>query len=186
MRGRVDGLASPHPLTETLPSMLREDPVAGSLCESFDDLLAPVLLTLDTFANYLDPATTPDDMIPWLAQWLGLGVNLNVERARRRHELQIAGMLNAMRGTRASIETELENALGMPVKVSDSGGTRWSPGPGGPLPGEPQEMLSIVIHPAAGQEVDLARLDALIRSVKPAHMPHSVRVDPELGRSTGG
>ena len=74
MRGRVDGLASPHPLADTLPSMLREDPVAGSLCASFDDLLAPVLLTLGHLANYLDPATTPDDMIPWLAQWLGLGV----------------------------------------------------------------------------------------------------------------
>ena len=87
--------------------MLPEIP-SLAVCASFDDLLAPVLLTLDTFANYLDPATTPDDMIPWLAQWLGL-VNLNVERAWRRHELQILGMLNAMRGTQTSIETELES-----------------------------------------------------------------------------
>jgi phage tail-like protein len=176
MRGMIAELASPHPLTDTLPSMLREDPLAGSLCASFDDLLAPVFLTLDTFANYLDPATTPDDMIPWLAQWLGLGVDLNVEQARQRHELQIAGLLNAMRGTRASIATGLENALGMPVEVSESGGARWSPSPGGPLPGEAHEMLSIVVHPAEGQEVDLDRLDALIRSVKPAHVQHRVAV----------
>lgn len=178
MRGMIAELASPHPLTETLPSMLCEDPFAGSLCASFDDLLAPVLLTLDTFANYLEPATTPDDMLPWLAQWLGLGVDLNVEQARQRHELQIAGLLNAMRGTRASIETELKNALGMPVDVGESGGARWSPSPGGSLPGEPQEMLSVIVHPAAGQEVDLDRLDALIRSVKPAHVPHRVSVQP--------
>ena len=158
--------------------MLQEDPFAGSLCASFDELLAPVLLTLDTFANYLDPATTPEDMIPWLAQWLGLGVDLNVEQARQRHELQIAGVLNATRGTRASIATELENALGISVDVSESGGARWSPSPGGPLPGEPQEMLSIIVHPAAGQEVDMDRLDALIRSVKPAHVRHRVAVQP--------
>ena len=169
-------LASPHPLVDTLPSMLCEDPFAGSLCASFDDLLAPVLLTLDTFANYLDPATTPEDMIPWLAQWLGLGVDLNVEQARQRYELKIAGVLNATRGTRRSIATELENALGMPVDVSDSGGARWSPAPGGSLPGEAQEMLSVVVHSAEGQEVDLDRLDALIRSVKPAHVRHRVAV----------
>jgi phage tail-like protein len=172
----VAELASPHPLVDTLPSMLREDPFAGSLCASFDDLLAPVLLTLDTFANYLDPATTPEDMIPWLAQWLGLGVDLNVEQARQRYELQIAGALNATRGTRRSIATELENALGMPVDISESGGARWSPTPGGSLPGEAQEMLSVVVHPAEGQEVDLDRLDALIRSVTPAHVRHRIAV----------
>jgi phage tail-like protein len=176
MRGMITALASPHPLVATLPSMLREDPFAGSLCASFDDLLAPVLLTLDTFGNYLDPTTTPEDMIPWLAQWLGLGVDLNVKQARQRYELQIAGALNATRGTRRSMATELENALGMPVDVSESGGARWSPTPGGSLPGEAQEMLSVVAHPAEGQEVDVDRLDALIRSVKPAHVRHRVAV----------
>jgi phage tail-like protein len=178
MRGMIDELASPHPLVDTLPSMLREDSFAESLCGSFDELLAPVLLTMDTFANYLDPATTPEDMIPWLAQWLGLGVDLNVEQARRRRELQIAGLLNATRGTRASIATELESALGMAVDVNESGGARWSPTPGGPLPGETQELLSVVVHPAAGQEVDMSRLDALIRSVKPVHVRHQVLVQP--------
>jgi phage tail-like protein len=177
MRGMVE-LASPHPLADTLPSMLQEDPFARSLCASFDEVLAPVLLTLDTFASYLDPATTPEDMIPWLAQWLGLGVDLNVEQARQRYELQIAGTLNATRGTRRSIAMELENALGMPVEVSESGGARWSPSPGGPLPGEPQEMLTVVVHPAAGQEVDMDRLGALIRSVKPAHVRHRVSLQP--------
>jgi phage tail-like protein len=178
MRGMINELGSPHPLADTLPSMLREDPFAESLCGSFDELLAPVLLTLDTFTNYLDPATTPEDMIPWLAQWLGLGVDLNVERARQRRELQVAGLLNATRGTRVSIATELENALGMPVEVNESGGARWSPTPGGPLPGDPQELLSVIVHPAAGQEVDLGRLDALIRSVKPAHVRHQASVQP--------
>ncbi len=176
MRGMIAELASPHPLAETLPSMLREDEFAGGLCSIFDDLLAPVLLALDTFASYLDPAITPDDMIPWLRQWVGLGVDMNVEQSRQRQELLIACLLNAKRGTRASIATELENALGMPVEVSDSGGARWSPSPGGQLPGDPEAMLSVVLHPAEGQEVDLDRLDDLIRSMKPAHVRHQVLV----------
>jgi len=178
MRGLVAELASPHPLTDTLPSMLREDPFARSLCESFDDVLAPVLLTLDTFDNYLDPATTPADMIPWLAQWLGLGAELNADQARQRDELRIAGSLNVTRGTRRSIELVLEHALGMPVEVSESGGARWTPSPGGSLPGEPDARITVVVRPSGTVTVDTDRLDALVRSVKPAHVRHVISVQP--------
>ena len=118
MRGMVAGLATPHPLAETLPALLREDPFARELCASFDEVLAPALLTLDTFADYLDPATTPEDMIGWLAQWLGLDVDPGVEHAVQRHELAIAGSLNATRGTRRSIELALQSALGIGVEVT--------------------------------------------------------------------
>ncbi len=178
MRGMISELASPHPLAETLPSMLRDDVFARVLCDSFDDLLAPVLLTLDTVPSYLDPATTPEDLIPWLAQWLGLGVDVTVENPPQRHELQAAGALNVIRGTRRSIEQVLENALGMRVTVTESGGARWSPSPGGDLPGAPQAAVEVVAHPVGGAEVDLDRLDALVRSVKPAHVRHRVSVQP--------
>jgi phage tail-like protein len=176
MRVLVPDLGSPHPLTETLPSMLREDPFARSLCESFDDLLAPVLLTLDTLDSYLDPLMTPEDMIPWLAQWLGLGAELTIKEDRQRDELKLAAALNATRGTRRCIEEVLRNALGLPVEVSESGGARWSPSPGGDLPGNGEDTITVVVRPAAGVDVDVARVDALVRSVKPAHVRHTVAV----------
>ena len=176
MRGMAVQLASPHPLAETLPSMLRDDPFARSLCASFDDLLAPVLLTLDTFGSYLDPALTPEDMIGWLSHWLGLGVEPGVQPAGQRHELQAAAMVNATRGTRRSIELALAGALGVPVEVAESGGARWSPTPGGPLPGDPEPTLVVVVRPPAGVAVDTDRLDALVRSVTPAHVRHAVSV----------
>jgi phage tail-like protein len=175
MRGMVAGLATPHPVAETLPGLLREDAFARQLCASFDDLLAPVLLTLDTFTDYLDPATTPEDMIGWLAQWLGLTVDPGVEHAVQRHELAVAGSLNATRGTRRSIELALQSALGTPVEVSDSGGARWSPSPGGELPGDPTPTVGVVVRAPAGS-VDTGRLDALVRSVTPAHVARTVTV----------
>jgi len=39
-------------------------------------------------------------------------------------------------------------------------------------------MLSVVLHPAGGQVVDLERVNALIRSIKPAHVRHQVSVEP--------
>jgi phage tail-like protein len=175
MRGRVTGLATPHPLADTLPGLLREDAFAGDLCASFDDLLAPVLLTLDTFADYLDPATTPDDMIGWLAQWLGLTVDPGVDHALQRHELAVAGSLNVTRGTRRSIELAVQSALGVPVEVSESGGARWSPSPGGQLPGDPTPAVAVVVH-APAESVEVDRLDRLVASVTPAHVARTVSV----------
>lgn len=176
MRSAVAGLSSPHPLADTLPSMLREDIFARSLCASFDEVLAPVLLTLDTYPSYLDPALTPRDMVPWLAQWLGLAVDPDTEIDPQRQELQSSSTLNATRGTRRSVELILEAALGFEVEVVESGGTRWTPSPGGALPGEPDPLLTVIVRPPEGYVVDLLRLDALIRSAKPAHVRHEVQV----------
>lgn len=176
MRGGINGLRSPHPMADTLPSMLREDWFATQLCASVDEVVAPVLLTMDTFACYLDPAMTPADMIPWLAGWLGLDVDRRSGLAQQRYELQTSGALNASRGTRRSMELSLESALGMPVEVTESGGARWSPSPGGALPGEPQPAVRVVVRAPVGQQVDTDRLDVLIRAVKPAHVLHQVEV----------
>lgn len=177
MRGMISDLASPHHLAASLPSLLREDPFAADLCASFDDLLAPALLSMDTFADYLDPATTPDDMIGWLAQWLGLVIDPGVEQAVQRHELSAAGELNATRGTRRSIEVAVQSALGVSVEVTESGGARWSPSPGGELPGEPVPAVSVVVR-APPDGVDGDRLDSLVRSVTPAHVARTVAVRP--------
>lgn len=178
MRGEIEHLPSPHPLAETLPSVLRSDAFACSLCASFDDVLAPAILSLDTFVDYLDPLLTPEDMVPWLAQWLGLDLVSYGARSPHRHELQLASSLNAIRGTRRSIQLVIEQALGLPAEVTESGGAHWSPTPGGELPGAPEPSVTVVVHAPSGVEIDVARLDTLVRSVTPAHVRHQVVVQP--------
>ena len=168
MRGTIDILASPHPLVDTLPTMLREDPFARSLCAGFDELLAPVILDLDTFAAHLDPMTAPDDMLIWLAQWLGLGIDSGTDPVSLRGELQVAGAVNAARGTRRGIELAIEGVVGVAVDVAESGGVRWSPTPGGELPGQPVPGITVTVAAPSGGAIDRERLDAVIRSVTPA------------------
>ena len=98
MRGTIAGLASPAPLTETLPSMLRTDHFAQQLCASFDEVLAPVILSLDALPAYLDLSTTPEDMLPWLAQWLGMSVDPSQDMEIQRSLLRSASELHATRG----------------------------------------------------------------------------------------
>ena len=56
-------LLSPRPLGETLPSVYLTDFFAQQLCAAFDELLAPIFATLDCFPAFLDPSTTPKDML---------------------------------------------------------------------------------------------------------------------------
>jgi phage tail-like protein len=179
MRGTVDGLVNPRPLAATLPAMLREDPTARGICDGLDEVLAPVLLSLDAFPAYLDLATTPDDMVPWLAQWVGMGVDLGEDLDRQRELLRTAGELHAIRGTRRGIELAVQAALGMAAEVVETGAAAWSDRPGGDLPGEPEPAVVVIVRPGPDQYVDADRLEAVVEALKPAHVEHRVQVDWE-------
>jgi phage tail-like protein len=179
MRGTVAGLPSPLPLANTLPGLLRTDTFAENLCASLDEVLAPVLLCLDGFPAYLDLGTAPEDMVEWLAQWLGITVDPNAAPAQQRQLLKSAGELHALRGTRRGLQLAVEAELGVPVQVVESGASTWSAEPGGQLPGEPGAAVVVVARPQAGQDVDVERLDALVSAIKPAHIQHRVQVAPE-------
>ena len=179
MRGTIPGLPSPLPLADTLPGLLKADPFAESLCASLDEVLAPVLLSLDGFPAYLDLGTAPEDMVEWLAQWLGMTVDPNAAPTQQRRLLKSAGELHARRGTRRGLQLAVEAELGVPVQVVETGASSWSTQPGGELPGEPDPAVVVVARPPAGQDVDIERLDALVRAIKPAHIQHRVEVAPE-------
>lgn len=176
MRGAIAGLVSPSPLGDTLPSVLREDAFARGLCAGLDEVLAPVMLSLDAFEAYLDLDTTPDDMLPWLAQWLGLVLDTDRGPDTQRDLLRSAGELHATRGTRRGIELAVTAGLGLSVEVTETGAATWSATPGGDLPGQPGATLEVVVRTAPGQEVDIDRVEALVASVKPAHVRHRVRI----------
>ncbi len=178
MRGTIAGLSTPSPLADTLPSVLREDVFARGLCASLDEVLAPVMLSLDAFPAYLDLTTTPEDMLPWLAQWLGMVVDSSQELSIQRGLLQSAGELHATRGTQRGIELAVEAALGVPVEVAETGGAAWSATPGGDLPGEAQPAVVVIVRPRPGQEIDEDRVEAVVKSVKPAHVLHRIQIVP--------
>jgi len=174
--GMVTPLPSPHPLAETLPSILRADAFASSLADSFDGLLAPAILALDTLVDYLDPQLTPEDMLPWLAQWHGISVDESAAHTLHRDDLDLARTVNPLRGTRRSLELVIEATLGVPAEVTESGVAAWTFTPGGELPGDAEPSVTVVLRPPSGVEVDMGRLDALLESVTPAHVRRVVSV----------
>jgi phage tail-like protein len=176
MRALIDDLPTPAPLATILPSMLREDPFARRLCSGLDEVLAPVLLSLDSFPAYLDVDTIPEDMLPWLAQWLGVSVDPSRDTSGQRELVAQAGELHLARGTRAGITLAVRTALGIDVAVSETGAAAWSPEAGGVLPGEAVPRVVITVPATAAAGLDPERLDAVIRSAVPAHVRYRVQV----------
>lgn len=176
MRGALPGMASPHPLGETLPSLYREDAFAQALCAGLDESLAPLLCVLDNFTAYLDLATTPDDMLGWMSHWLGLEITQDLPVARQRELLQVAAATQGWQGTARGIRLALEAMFGVTVQVRDSGGSTWSADPAAAIPGQsPAEVVVLVDQGAVGEE-DLEAITAFVETLKPAHVRHRVEL----------
>ncbi len=176
MRGLLAGTATPAPLADILPAMLREDVFARQLCAGLDEVLTPVMLSLDSFAAYLDVGTTPEDMLPWLGQWLGVTLDPRQETEAQRELLALARELHLVRGTAAGVVLAVRTALGIEVTVSETGAAAWSESAGGNLPGEAMPRVVVTALSEPGRELDLERLDAVIASTLPAHVRYRVRV----------
>lgn len=70
-RGSVDGLESSAPLSAMLPAVFADDDLAQRFVAGLDEVLAPILNTLDCLDSYFDPALTPADFARWLGTWIG-------------------------------------------------------------------------------------------------------------------
>ncbi|MGS0686706.1 phage tail protein [Nakamurella sp. GG22] len=176
MRGLLPGLASPHPLGESLPALFREDAFAQRLCQSFDDVLAPVIATLDSLPAYLDPSTAPDDMLGWLAGWMGIVLDGHQSAERQRELVQAGVELLQWRGTVRGVRAAVGALLDAEPEIVESGGAAWSETAGAALPGSERAELLVRIAVDDPEAFDVRRLEALIAMVKPAHVPHRVEV----------
>jgi phage tail-like protein len=161
---------------DTMPLVYREDPLAEQLCDSFDEMLAPVFATLDCFPAYLDPKTTPEDMLEWLAGWIGLDVGQQQEPNRKRELIIAATALLPWRGTVRAIREAVRATFNQDTEVVESGAATWSDKPNSRAAGQPVPNLLVRLTVDHDVELDRRSLDALVESVKPAHIPHTVEV----------
>ncbi len=58
----------------------------------------------------------------------------------------------------------------------ESGGASWSTDAADPLPGEATPAVVVRVFPEEGRQVHPDRLNALVASLKPAHVVHRVQV----------
>lgn len=179
MRGHIDGLPTPASLAHALPAVFQDDDFTMRFVRAFDDVLAPLFLTLDTVDAYLDPALTPVDFLPWLGGWVGLDLDENWSDEQARRLVSSATSLFAWQGTVAGVEALVMAWTGLSadaLEITDSGGTSWSPAPLSEPPGHEVPELVVRLHIAPDEQPDVARLRRFVAQTSPAQ----VRVRVEL------
>jgi phage tail-like protein len=177
MRGTVAGLLSPHPLGDGLPAVYQdEDPFTIRMTRALDELVAPIVATLDNLPTYFDPSEAPEDFVDWLAEWVGMELDENWAVGLRREVVARATDLLGRRGTAAGLADQLRLITGGEVELVETGGTAWSVDPGSPMPGSPRPELEVRVKVADPAALDPGRLDRLVTASKPAHVPHSIEI----------
>jgi phage tail-like protein len=176
MRSTVAGLPVALPLGSLLPSVYQtDDEFLMRFVSGLDEVLAPVLATLDCLTSYVDPQLAPADFLDWLSQWVGLEVTFgDTDLARMRVAVAAAVRLYRLRGTPAGLRDHLAMVTGGRVVLADSGGVVASTTPDTPLPGEPTPRLAVRVTGASPAVAPL--VDAIVKASKPAHVMHAVEV----------
>ncbi len=172
----IEGLTSARPFIGTLPALYQEDPFTQRFTLAFDEVLAPILSTIDNIGAYLDPALTPPDFLDWLGGWVAALLDETWPIERRRAFVAQAADLHRRRGTLAGLTDHIRIFTDGDVQVIESGGAGWSQASGAALPGGGRPGLHVRVAVRRASDVDPVRLDALVAAAKPAHLGHTVEV----------
>ena len=179
MRADIANLPTPHPIAERLPGVYLDDDFTTRLTAALDAVLAPVMVTLDCFADYLDPRLAPEDFVDWLAGWVAFAVDESWSVQQRRELVANAVQLHRWRGTKRGLAAHVRLLTGGEVDIADSGVCAWSDRPGGPIPGDGPPQVRVRVRVADPNTIDQRRLYAAIVELVPAHVGVSVHVAAE-------
>jgi phage tail-like protein len=163
---------SPHRMLAQLPGIHQEDDLVEGFCAAADHVLAPVFAVLDAFPAYLDPATVPEDMLAWLAGWIGETLPASVPATARAALCRVTEHL-PWRGTAHGVRTAVA-VHGLDLDLQETGATAWSTKPGAPLPGRRHAHVDLTVHLADHSPGDAGRLAAVLVGLLPVHVTHTI------------
>jgi phage tail-like protein len=155
---------------------MQDDDLVRRLCAALDEVLAPVVVTLDCLPAYLDPGTAPVDVRDWLAGWVGLDLPDGIADDLRRRLVGRAADLHRWRGTPRGVRAAVVAWTGVEPELVESGGASWSTVSGAPLPGTADPTLLVRLRVPESGRVDVERLEAVVAAAAPAHVRTSVEV----------
>jgi phage tail-like protein len=178
VRAAVPGLATSHPLGLAMPGIYHDDDFCQRFLAGLDEVMAPILCTLDNIDAYFDPLLAPDDFVAWLAVWVGLALDENWSLERQRALVAQAAELYRWRGTRRGLVAHVALYTGTEPEVMDSGGCVWSATPGGEPPGAWPPRVTVRVRVSDTSAVDERRIEAIVAAAKPAHVAHEIEVVP--------
>jgi len=172
----------PELLAPLLGEPLSSDPFLRRFLAIVEPALWPVVETLDSFAAFLDPYTTSEEFLSWLASWLDLALDEGWESDRRRRLVASAVVMYRWRGTKRGMLEHLTAYLGTVPEVVDEA-ERVEVADEPVVSGEPIAPMFRVIVTGPAPEAELSRLRAIVELAKPAHAGYRIEVRTRRARS---
>ncbi|WP_156756340.1 phage tail protein [Actinokineospora pegani] len=169
-------LPSPYPLIDHLPAVFAEDRFAVRFTGAFDDVLAPIINTIDCVHGYVDPLLAPEEFVRWLSSWFGVLLDESWPLSAQRAVVAEAVDLFRMRGTMAGLRRHLEVVVDGEVEIAESGGTSFSVRPRPDPPTDVEHWVRVTVRPRVPDSLSEAAVAAVIRAAKPVHIAHSLEV----------
>ncbi|MEL7037566.1 MAG: phage tail protein [Cyanobacteria bacterium J06592_8] len=157
---------SRSPYINFLPQIYREIDFVGRFLKIIETTFHPDVLILDTLWAYLDPLTAPQDLLPFLAHWVGWPLEANLTLEQQRRLIRNALEIYRWRGTRRGLRFYLHLATGLPLDED--------------LP-EPQKHISIWENFTQGAIFGDSNFgeNAIFGGGKPFHFNIRLRGDPD-------
>jgi len=174
-------LASKSSYLKFLPAIYSESPFLGSFLMIFESIMAPLEGVVDNLKYYFDPGTTPRELLPWLASWIGLVLDENWPLERRRGLVKSAVDLYQWRGTRYGLSNYLRVYTGTEPRITEDFG-------GIPLTGEArlgwdtvlgggnQYTFTVTLELDDPDSLDESQIRAIIEAEKPAHASYELHL----------
>ena len=172
-------------LRKGVPDIYRRDfnarhdqppPFVMRFLHALEEVLDPVVATLDSLPAHLDVDLAPEHALAGLATWLGVDDVESLPAKQRREAVRRAGELARLRGTRAGLELAL--GLFFPdvvVHVNDHGSVVVSENLDDTPPPAAVSSFDVVCEASLPPETQMA-MARCIESWKPAHAHYKLRV----------
>ncbi len=155
-----------------LPPCYQDEPFFGQFLNIFEAILGPIEQMIDQLDCYTDPWLAPEGLLPWLATWLGLGLDERWPLEQRRALIDAGAELYRWRGTRRGLRQFLQIYTGVTPRIIE-----WHQ-PEGAAERLPPHSFLVLIETPAPNTLDRAQIEAIIQAEKPAHTAYRLVVRP--------
>ena len=180
-RGGLPGHVSQHPLGPMLPGLYQSDDFSQRFTQALDEILAPVMSTLNCIESYFDPYLAPRDFVEWVGSWLDRDTRPAWSDERLRSFVADVVTIYRWYGTPKAISLLVQAYTGFEPEVVESGGSIWAEEADAPAPGNPVPSVTVRVQVDDPGQIDVTTLRQVVSAATPAH----VRCDVEVTASGG-
>jgi phage tail-like protein len=171
-RPRADGKPiDPGRYLRYLPGLYHDDDLLDRFLRGCEDLLGPIERVIGDLEDYVNPRLAPEELLPWLAFWVGVSFDARWPVERRRPMIMEAATLYPWRGTKRGLRRAIQLATGYEPEIVEPQARA-----GGRQRRERWHLFQVVLRVPDPAAIDRALVESIVEAQKPAHTAYLLEI----------